>query len=301
MRILITGATGFLGRALVSALAGEGHQEIAWVRSAERARGLLGAGVEIVVASSGGYALREALERCDAVVNLAGEPILGGRWTQARRRALAGSRVQLTQQLVQAIKEAHPRPGILVSGSAVGYYGDRGVELLQETSPAGAGFLAQLCQDWEAAGRAAEDAGLRVTILRTGIVLGREGGALARMLPPFRLGVGGPIGSGRQYMPWIHLHDFIHIILSALADGRYWGAVNAVAPEAATNREFARALGHALHRPAALPVPALALRLLFGEAAAVLLGSQRIEPQRLRELGFPFRFPALDKALADIL
>ena len=251
--------------------------------------------------SAGTHALREALERSDAVVNLSGEAIMGGRWTEARRRVLVESRVQLTKQLVSAIAEARPRPKTLISGSAVGYYGDRGNEILHESSPGGTDFLAQLCKDWEAAARLAEDSDLRVMTLRTGVVLGRDGGALAQMLPPFRLGVGGPVGSGRQYMPWIHLQDLVRVIAAALTDDRYEGTVNGVAPEPATNREFARVLGRALHRPVVLPVPALALKVIFGEAAGVLLGSQRVEPRRLRELGFTYCFPTLDQALADIV
>ena len=301
MRVLITGATGLIGRALVPILLGEGHRLIALVRSEERARSLLGAEVETVAPSSGVKSLREALERSDAVVNLAGESIMGGRWTEVRRRALVESRVQLTRQLVGAIAEARPRPKTLISGSAVGYYGDRGSEVLHESSSGGTDFLAQLCKDWEAAARLAEDSGLRVMTLRTGVVLGRDGGAMAQMLPPFRLGVGGPVGSGRQYMPWIHLQDLVRVIAAALTDDRYEGTVNGVVPEPATNREFARVLGRALHRPAVLPAPALALKVIFGEAAGVLLGSQRVEPRRLREIGFSYRFPTLDQAVADIV
>jgi uncharacterized protein len=301
MRVLITGATGFIGRALVPLLRREGHQLIALVRSVERARSLLGAEVETVALSSSVYALREALERSDAVVNLAGEAIMGGRWTEARRRVLVDSRVQLTKQLVGAIAEARPRPKTLISGSAVGYYGDRGSEVLRESSSGGPDFLAQLCKDWEAAARLAEDSGLRVMTLRTGVVLGRDGGAMAQMLPPFRLGVGGPVGSGRQYMPWIHIQDLVRVIAAALTDNRYDGTVNGVAPEPATNREFARVLGRALHRPVVLPVPALALKVIFGEAAGVLLGSQRVQPRRLRELGFTYRFPTLDQTVEDIV
>jgi len=301
MRVLITGATGFIGRALVPLLRREGHQLIALVRSVERARSLLGAEVEAVALSASAHALREALERSDAVVNLAGEAIMGGRWTKARRRVLVESRVQLTKQLVGAIAEARPRPRTLISASAVGYYGDRGGEVLHESSTGGTDFLAQLCKEWEAAARLAENSGLRVMTLRTGVVLGRDGGALAQMLPPFRLGVGGPVGSGRQYMPWIHLHDLVRVIATALSDDRYQGPVNGAAPEQATSREFARTLGRALHRPAVLPVPPLALKVIFGEASSVLLGSQRVEPWRLRELGFTYRFPMLDQAVADIL
>jgi uncharacterized protein (TIGR01777 family) len=301
MRVLITGATGFIGRALVPLLRHEGRQLIALVRSVERTRSLLGAEVEAVALSAGTHALREALERSDAVVNLAGEAIMGGRWTEARGRVLVESRVQLTKQLVSAIAEARPRPKTLISGSAVGYYGDRGSEVLHELSPGSNDFLSRLCQDWEAAARLAEGSGLRVMTLRTGVVLGRDGGAMAQMLPPFRFGVGGPVGSGRQYMPWIHLHDLVRVIATTLTDDRYEGTVNGVAPEQATNREFASALGRALHRPAVLPVPALALKVIFGEAAGVLLGSQRVEPRRLRELRFTYRFPTLDQAVADII
>ncbi|MGA3210812.1 MAG: TIGR01777 family oxidoreductase [Terriglobales bacterium] len=303
MRVFITGATGFIGRALVPILNRSGHQVMAWARSPERARNLLGADVEIVAATAGGGILRGSLERCDAVVNLAGESIMGGRWTEARRRVLTESRVSLTRQLVQAIAEAGPRPRILISGSAVGYYGDRGTEVLNEVSTGGRGFLAHLCHAWEAEAQAAadKDKGIRVVILRTGVVLGRGGGALEQMLPPFRLGAGGPVGSGRQYMPWIHLHDVVHMIAAALVDDRYHGPINLVAPEEATSLQFAKALGRALHRPAVLPLPAGALRLIFGEAAGVLLGSQRVVSPRLREIGFACQFPDLDRALADIL
>lgn len=301
MRVCVIGATGFIGRALVPLLLREGHTVVAWARSAARARGLLGAEVECVEAVTGPEALAHVLERCDAVINLAGEPILGGRWTPARRALLRDSRVQGTEQLVRALAAANPRPRVLISGSAVGYYGDRADEQLSETSSPGDDFLARLCQAWEGAAHGAEALGIRVMQLRTGVVLGRDGGALAQMLPPFRLGAGGPIGSGRQYLPWIHLHDLVKIIAVALVDDRYRGPMNGVAPEEATSRDFARALGRQLHRPAVLPVPSIALRAIFGEAAAVLLGSQRVDPAALRERGFSFGFPTLASALADIL
>jgi uncharacterized protein (TIGR01777 family) len=228
MRVFITGATGFIGRALVPVLRREGHQLIAWVRSPKHARSLLGLEATLMATNTGVAALREALERCDAVVNLAGASILGGRWTEARRRTLVESRVQLTERLVRTIAEASPRPRILISGSAVGYYGDRGNEVLDEASTGSTDFLARLCRDWEAAAQVAENFGLRVMILRTGVVLGRDGGALGQMLPPFLLGMGGPPGSGRQYMPWIHLRDFAQLIATALLDSRYRGAINGV-------------------------------------------------------------------------
>lgn len=301
MRVLVTGATGFVGRALVPVLRREGHSVVAWVRSEMRARARLGAEIETVDARSGIEALTSALEQCDAVINLAGEPILGGRWTAARRESLRDSRVGFTENLVRALAASRRRPRVLVSGSAVGYYGDRADEILKEDAARGSGFLADLCRDWEAAARKAEDLGLRVVTIRTGVVLGRDGGALAQMLLPFRLGLGGPVGPGRQYLPWIHLHDLVAMIASALVDKRMRGPINGVGPAPATSRDFAKALGRALRRPAFLPTPALALRLIFGQAAEVLLGSQRVVPAALGLLGFTFAFPTLDAALADVL
>ena len=301
MRIFITGATGFIGRALVPALRRNGHAVVVWARSETRARARLGADVDVVDAAAGRSRLIAAIEDCDAVINLAGEPILGGRWTAARRRTLEDSRVALTDAIVDAIAAARRRPRVLVSGSAVGYYGDRADEVLTEQSEPGGDFLAQLCRRWEAAAQRAEGDGVRVVQIRTGVVLGRDGGALAQMLPPFRMGLGGPIGSGRQYLPWIHLHDLVAIVLAALEDARLRGPVNAAAPNPVTSREFARVLGRTLRRPALLPVPGLALKAIFGEAACVLLGSQRVDPAALRACGFSFAFPTLDQALSDIL
>jgi uncharacterized protein (TIGR01777 family) len=301
MRVLVTGATGFIGRALVPRLQRGGHDVVVWARSETRARGLLGAAVEIVPTGAGDEALVQALERCDAVVNLAGEPLMGGRWTAARRKILERSRVALTEDLVRAIGAATRRPRVLISGSAVGYYGDRGDEPLAETSRAGDDFLAELCLKWEAAAQEAEALGPRVVLLRTGVVLGKAGGALAKMLPPFAFGVGGPVGSGRQYLPWIHLHDLVNVIAEALVDERYRGPVNGVAPQPATSRAFARALGRALHRPAIVPLPAFALKAVFGEAASVLLGSQRVEPRVLEAHEFTFEFPSLAGALENIV
>lgn len=301
MRVFVTGATGFIGRALIPLLQREGHSVVAWARSEARARGLLGAAVEVIPAQGGFTALVAALERCDAIVNLAGEPLIGGRWTDARRTLLQDSRITVTGDLVRAIAEARTRPRVLISGSAVGYYGDRADEPLTETSTGGDGFLACLCQKWECAAQPAETLGLRVVRLRTGVVLGRAGGALAQMLTPFELGLGGPVGSGKQYLPWIHLHDLVKIIAVALVDDRYRGPVNGVAPEQATSRAFARALGRALHRPAMLPFPALALKAIFGQAATVLLASQRVEPRALEQRQFTFDFPTLDAALEDIV
>jgi uncharacterized protein (TIGR01777 family) len=274
---------------------------VVWGRSESRARARLGADVEVVVANGDVEALTASLETCDAVVNLAGEPIIGRRWTAARRRLLRDSRIGVTERLVQALANARWRPRVLVSGSAVGYYGNRGEQILDEDASPGDDFLGRLCQDWEAAAREAETLGLRVVTLRTGVVLGRDGGALARMLPPFKLGLGGPIGSGRQYVPWIHLRDLVQIVANALHDPRFSGPINAVAPAPVTSCEFAKVLGRVVGRPAVLPIPSVALRVLFGDAAVVLLDSQRADPGTLRRLGFEFAFPAVVDALADIV
>jgi uncharacterized protein (TIGR01777 family) len=301
MRVFVTGATGFVGRALIPRLQRDGHSIVAWVRSEPRARSLLGAEVELVSTRGGLDGPVPALERCDAIVNLAGEPLMGGRWTAARRRVLESSRIDVTGVLMAALTTAKTRPRVLVSGSAVGYYGDRADEQLTEMSLAGADFLARLCRQWESAAEPAERLGLRVVRLRTGVVLGRDGGALARMLPPFEFGLGGPIGSGKQYLPWIHLHDLVKVIAVALVDDRYRGPVNGVAPGQVTSKTFARVLGRALNRPAFLPLPALALKAIFGRAAIVLLASQRVEPSVLKQHQFTFDFPTLDGAIADIV
>lgn len=299
--MLVTGATGFIGRALVAQLQSKGHSVVAWVRSDTHAISVLGAGVDIVSMAAGQEALVAALSGCDAVINLAGEPILGRRWTAKRRAQLRGSRVDLTEQLVAAVETANPKPRVLVSASAVGVYGDRGDELLTESSPPRDDFLSRLCQDWERAAQAASASGVRVVVVRTGVVLGRTGGALAQMTLPFKLGAGGPIGLGRQFFPWIHLDDIVALYVTAMEHDRYRGALNGVAPEVVRNRQFARALGAALHRPAFLPTPRFALRALFGEAATVLFASQRVEPQAASRLGFTWKFPSLDTALRDLI
>jgi uncharacterized protein (TIGR01777 family) len=301
MRVFVTGATGFIGRALIPRLQRDGHSVVAWVRSETSARNQLGVDVEMVPRDAGFKVLVSAIERCDAVVNLAGAPLMGGRWTSKRRVILEESRIKVTNQLVRALDCAQAVPSVFVSGSAVGYYGDRANELLSETSSVGEDYLARLCWQWEEAAQHAEMRGVRVVRLRTGVVLGRAGGALAQMLPPFKLGLGGGIGSGRQYLPWIHLHDLVKIIAVAIADARYLGPVNGVAPEQVTSWTFARALGRALHRPAVLPLPALALKAIFGKAATVLLASQRVKSGVLEQLGFAFEFPTLDATLEDIV
>lgn len=301
MRILVTGATGFIGRALTLRLLGRGHEVSAWVRNPATARSLLGGDVHLVDAAAGTPALAAAVGRAEAIVNLAGEPILGGRWTPKRRKAISESRIALTTTIVEAIMHSQQRPAVLVSASAVGYYGDRGEEILDDQSAPGNDFLAQVCRQWEAAAMRAQESAVRVFTPRFGIVLGSDGGALAQMLPPFQFGAGGPIASGRQWMPWIHLFDLVEIIVNALTDPRYTGPAIAAAPFPVTNRVFAQTLGRVLHRPSLVPVPSLALRAMFGEGATVLTAGQRVIPARLRELGFKWQFEKLEAALRHLL
>jgi uncharacterized protein len=300
MHILLTGATGFVGQSLVPALLAGGHSLAAWVRSPGRAAEQLGPRVELVATAGGQAAMDAAVARADAVVNLAGEPVIGPRWTAARRQALWDSRVETTRRIVAGIAR-DPRPRALVSTSAVGFYGDTGDRAVDEDAGPGEGFLADLCQAWEAAAHAAEPHGARVCLVRVGLVLGRGGGVLGSMLPAFRLALGGPLGGGAQWFPWIHLDDLVGLIAAAVREPQYVGPVNAVAPGIVTQKEFARALGAALHRPAVVPVPAFALRLALGEAASALLSGQRVEPRRTQALGFRFAFPALDPALAGLV
>lgn len=300
MKIFITGVTGLVGRALALRLARGGHEVLGWVRDARAARVLLGDGVTLVSTVDGDAALDEALEQADAVVNLAGAPV-AQRWSSAHRRALVESRVELTRRLVDGMRRVKRRPSVLVSASAVGYYGDRGEEVLREDASPGADFLARLCVDWEAAAQQAETLGVRVAILRIGIVLDGEGGAIAAMRPAFALGLGAVLGSGDQRVPFIHRSDLVELLVSALEDRRYAGPINAVAPAPATQRELTRALARALGRPARLRVPAFMLRLAMGEAAAVVLHGQAAVPQRAQDLGFRFRFAGLDGAVRDVI
>jgi uncharacterized protein (TIGR01777 family) len=300
MRVLVLGGTGFIGRALVPALQRDGHTVVIWTRAVDRARARLGADIEAVDAVAGTRGLTSVVATCDAVINLAGEPVIG-RWTAARREAIHSSRVGLTRQLIDAITFADRRPRVLVSGSAIGYYGDRGAEVLTENSPPGSGFLSDLARDWEARALEGGALGVRTVVLRTGVVLGRDGGAIAAMLPWFSRGLGGPIGSGRQYLSWIHLHDLVAIIVRSLHDETMRGPINAVSPEPVTAVAFATRLARALGRSAVLSVPAAFLRLAFGEASRVLLDSQRVQPAALVRGAFPFAFPTLSAALADIV
>lgn len=296
MNVTITGASGFIGRRLLKVLAGAGHSLHVLSRHAGTN---LPNGVRLSVWDPAQIPPRESLEAADAVIHLAGEPV-AQRWTADSRRRIRESRVSGTERLVQALSGLPRRPSVLVSASAIGYYGSRGDDLLEESAAPGNGFLPDVCVAWEREAQAAETLGMRVAWIRIGMVLDPRGGALKRMLPPFRLGAGGRLGSGRQWMSWIHLADLAELFRFAL-EQPVRGALNGVAPEPVRNSEFTRALARAVHRPALFPVPELALHLLFGEMAGVLLESQRVVPRAARAAGFDFRFPQLGPALANLL
>ena len=294
--VAVTGASGLVGSALVTGLTSAGHRVVRVVRGAGAASV---AGQRLARWDPESGALEpSALAGADAVVHLAGESVAGGRWTEAKKRRIRSTRVDVTRRLAEALPRLERPPRLLVSASAVGYYGDRGSEILREDSAPGPGFLAEVCREWEAATDPAARAGIRVVRLRIGMVLSRRGGALGAMLTPFRLGAGGPVGSGVQWVSWIAIDDLVGAILHALATEALAGPVNAVAPEPVTNRELARTLGRVLRRPALLPLPAVAARLLFGQMAdELLLASARVEPARLRATGFTFRHARLEDAL----
>ncbi|MBP8806476.1 MAG: TIGR01777 family oxidoreductase [Kofleriaceae bacterium] len=300
MNLVVTGATGFLGRALGLRLARDGHAITALARDPAGARAVLGA--EVAVAALGEpAAVAAAIASADAVINLAGEPILDRRWTARRRAALRASRIDLTARLVAAIAARGRRLPVLVSASAVGWYGDRGDQVLDEASGPGDGFAAELCRDWELAAEAARSHCDRVVRARIGIVLGGEGGALTAMRRPFAWGVGGPVGSGRQWVPWIHLDDAVEALVRAVTDPRLDGAVNLVAPVPTQNRALGEAIGAALGRPSWLPAPSLGVRLALGERAGLVLGGQRVLPAALTAVGFRWAYPELGPAVAEAL
>lgn len=294
MNILITGGSGFIGQALCPALIAAGHQPWVLTRDPAATRIRLGAGVALARDLN-------AVGAVEAVINLQGENLAQGRWSAARKQAFIRSRVDFTHALVDWIAALPARPVTLISGSAIGWYGDRGDEMLNESAAPGSDFAAHLCRDWEAAAQRAEDLGLRVCRVRIGVVLDRDGGALAKMLPAFKLGGGGPLGNGRQWMSWIARADLVRLLIWLLQHPTAAGAFNATAPEPVRQGDFARALGLALRRPALLPMPAFALRALFGEMAGLLLGGQRVLPQAALDQGFVFSHSRIDAALSALL
>lgn len=299
-RVVITGGTGLIGRALAAKLVESGRDVVVVSRSANPEGVPGGCRVARWDGSSAG-ALVSELDGAAAIVNLAGESIAGGRWGVERKRRILDSRIAAGGAVIEAIGQAKRRPELLLQASAVGFYGDRGDEELDESSSAGTGFLAETTAAWEKSTAGVEELGARRVLLRTGLVLARDGGALAAMTPPFRLGLGARLGGGRQWMPWIHLEDELAAIVHLLERRDARGPFNLCAPRPATNAEFTRAVAKALHRPAFLAAPAAVLRLVLGEMAILVLGGQRLHPRRLLDSGFAFRFPALGPALANLL
>lgn len=296
MHVLITGGTGLIGRALCAHLLAEGHQISVLSRRPDQVAELCGSSVKGVgqLGELDGQAV-------DAVVNLAGEPIADRPWTAKRKAMLWASRVTLTEQLVQWLGRQPVKPAVLVSGSAVGWYGDAGEVPVTEASPARVEYTHTLCDAWEAAAKRAASHGIRVCQLRTGLVLAENGGFLQRLLLPFRLGLGGPIGSGNHYMPWVHLDDMVGLIMLLISNPSCKGPFNATAPNPVTNREFARTLGKTLGRPAVLPLPAFLLKGILGEMSRLLLTGQNALPEKALAEGYKFRFEHLDTALADVV
>ena len=303
MRIVITGGTGFLGRPLANALVDAGHSVTILTRGASRVDVQARQAIRTVPwtpdGSTGTWA--SEFDSADAVVNLAGESIAARRWTAAQKERILESRRLATRSVVAAIARASRPPSLLLNGSAVGYYGPCGDEVVTETTPAGNDFLAHVCEVWEKEAEAAASDRTRVVRLRTGLVLEKDGGALPQMLTPFKFGAGGPVGSGRQYWPWIHRADWVALVRWIIETPAVAGAVNASAPNPVTNADFARSLGRALHRPALMPAPGFALRLLLGEMAdGLLLSGQRAVPRHAEQGGFTFRYRQVDEALNAI-
>jgi uncharacterized protein (TIGR01777 family) len=306
MRVFITGGTGLVGSRLVPRLVDRGDQVVLLSRRAGPARERFGKACAVVEGDpmqTGSW--MDAVGDCDAVIHLAGENVFARRWSSEFKALLRDSRVKSTENVVQALarkpRTASGQPKVLVNASAIGYYGPHGDEELNEDSPPGDDFLARLCVEWEQTARKAEQHGVRVAYVRVGIVLAKEGGALAKLLTPFKLGAGGPAGSGKQWMSWIHRDDLVGIFLLALDHENARGPVNGTAPAPVTNKAFGQALGRALHRPAFAPTPAFALRLMLGEVADVIVNGQRVLPGRPLALGYSFLYPNLDGALAEIL
>ena len=297
MKILITGGTGFIGSALIKKLLPQEHQITVLSRNADKVAKLF---ADNVTPLTDLQAL-DVSDHFDIIINLAGAPIFDKRWTAAQKTIIRDSRIQLTQQLIDKIATMQQKPQLLISGSAIGFYGDQGDTELTEQSNSVADFSQQLCADWEQAALQAEQYGVRVCLMRTGLVLGRDGGLLQRMLLPFKLGLGGRIGNGRQWMSWIHLQDWIAIAENMINDNSMQGAYNATAINPVTNLEFSKTLAEVINRPAFLPLPACVLKILLGEMSELVLGSQKVLPERLLQQGFEFQFSDLRHALSDIL
>lgn len=296
MKILITGASGLIGKSLQRSFSEKGYDMLLAGRGEPKHEN------EIQWTVEDGFREEDVsrLEALDVVVHLAGEGIAGLRWTDDKKKAIRDSRVNGTQNLVNALADLKQKPKVLIASSAIGFYGDRGDEIVTETSRAGDTFLSEVCKEWEIESRRAEDSGIRTVLLRTSIVLSKDGGALATMLTPFKLGLGGVVGSGKQWMSWVSLDDVIDIINYAIENENLRGAVNVASPNPVTNEEFTKTLGEVLYRPTILPLPEFAINLVFGEMGdALLIDSTRVEPKRLQEAGYKFRFTDLKSALEN--
>ncbi|HBE16185.1 MAG TPA: TIGR01777 family protein [Cyanobacteria bacterium UBA11149] len=300
MKVAITGATGFVGSRLVKRLLSQNHQPLILTRNPTGAARMFPK-LEIVAYTptvSGSW--QNAIAGCDAVVNLAGVPIAEHRWSPQRKEEIFNSRQLVTQKIVEAIAQANPKPAVLINTSAIGYYGTSETATFDENSPSGNDFLAQVCQAWEGEAMKVKDPGVRLVILRFGIVLG-NGGALAKMLPPFQMFAGGPIGTGKQWFSWIHIDDLVNLIITALTQSQIEGVLNATAPNPVRMSEFCHTLGEVLHRPSWLPVPSFAIEALLGEGASVVLEGQEVLPKRTLNYGFQYQYPTAKEALTEIL
>ena len=297
MKILITGGTGFIGSALTRSLTEQGFEVAVLSRNPKSVEKICGSGIKAL----NNLNQLNPDDTYQVIINLAGAPIFDARWSDARKQLIRDSRISLTKQLVACIARMKVKPELLISGSAIGYYGDQGDTVLTEQSATHKDFSEQLCADWENEAKKAEQLGVRVCLIRTGLVLGDGGGLLQRMLLPFRLGLGGRLGNGQQWMSWIHRQDWITIAQMMMTDSSMQGAYNATAPNPVTNSEFTRTLAHCLNRPALFPVPAWLLKFLLGEMSGLVLGSQRVMPERRLAKGFKFQYPDLSSAFNQIL
>jgi uncharacterized protein (TIGR01777 family) len=302
MRVIITGGTGLIGSALSKHLADTGHEVVVLSRSPERHAGKMPKGVRVVgwdAQSAAGWG--ELADGAGAIVNLAGAGIADGRWSDARKKAILQSRLNAGKAVVEAIEAAQQKPGVLIQSSAVGYYGGGSREVKTESAPAGADFMAKVCASWEDSTAAVEAMGVRRVIIRTGIVLDEDEGALPKMLMPFKLFAGGPVGNGQQPLPWIHIDDEVRAIAYAITNESMQGPYNLTSPEKHDNESFGKVIGKVMHRPAFMPAPSFAMRLIFGEMADVLLEGQQAVPDKLQDAGFSFEYPTAESALREIL